>query len=294
MKKANKILMAAVAILLSLVLISTSVLSGVFAKFVITDKADISVGFTKWGVTVNLVADEAGQLATVNANHGNQAAFTATLDSSGNNATYEIKNLKLAPGDNLDKIAHFTISGSAEVPLRVYIIFHINFTADDFTIPTNVSEVSYPNIANAKGCCLFPIHFGTYLKNPTNNTYDFVDISNPFRSSVTTGNVAEGTCKNIFDDKLDVTQSTINGDGCVYKDFSTPGTKISFNHKTTKKTMEGLDFYLGFDYLIETSRSSGPNLSEAAVNAVSTYLSQNKPNATFDVRFTVSVEQIVT
>lgn len=78
MKKANKILMAAVAILLSLVLISTSVLSGVFAKFVITDKADISVGFTKWGITIDAGSDIAS--ASINTNASGASVSTNLVD----------------------------------------------------------------------------------------------------------------------------------------------------------------------------------------------------------------------
>mgnify|MGYP007037148426 CR=1 FL=1 len=54
MKKVNKILMATVAILLSLVLISTSVVSGIFAKFVIQKDAVVSVKFKNFGVKLSV------------------------------------------------------------------------------------------------------------------------------------------------------------------------------------------------------------------------------------------------
>lgn len=313
MKKVNKALMATVAILLSLVLITTSVVSGIFAKFVDTKSAGATISFKKWGVTVTLTPNET-QLDTVNGNHGNQSTFTATLDSTGTNASYEIKNLKLAPGDTLSKLAHFTVSGNAEVPLRVNIIIHVNFAESDFTVTTISNNTAldteaelkkvYPSIDNAIGSCLFPVRFRTYLKRTgADKTESYVNLCNPFRADVKNGTKVETTCASILCDYLDVSKDTTvyTSDACVYKDFLTPGTQIVFHPKPaddTKAANEDIDindFYLGFDYPITSSRPNDTkNLTEAAVNAVSTYLSQNKPNATFDVRFTVSVEQIVT
>ena len=54
MRRANKILMATVAILLCLVLITSSVVSTTLAKFVITKSASTSVGFTKFNMEVKL------------------------------------------------------------------------------------------------------------------------------------------------------------------------------------------------------------------------------------------------
>ena len=54
MKKSNKILMATVAILLSLVLISTSIVSGIFARFVIEKSGSTAIKFNKFGVDLEL------------------------------------------------------------------------------------------------------------------------------------------------------------------------------------------------------------------------------------------------
>ena len=54
MKRANKILMVTVAILLSLVLLSTSLVSGIFARFVVKKQADTTVGLEKFGVELTL------------------------------------------------------------------------------------------------------------------------------------------------------------------------------------------------------------------------------------------------
>ena len=54
MKKVNKIMMATVAILLSLVLISTSLVSGIFAKFVIKKEVGVPIKFKNFGVTMQV------------------------------------------------------------------------------------------------------------------------------------------------------------------------------------------------------------------------------------------------
>ena len=52
MRKTNRIMMGTVSILLCLVLVTTSVLSGIFAKYVTNQKAEANVAFKKWGITV--------------------------------------------------------------------------------------------------------------------------------------------------------------------------------------------------------------------------------------------------
>ena len=77
MKKVNKILMATVSILLSLVLLSTSLVSGIFAKYVIKNSAESNVGFKKWGITVTSGSD-------VNAEYKN-SANTVMIKSNSHN-----------------------------------------------------------------------------------------------------------------------------------------------------------------------------------------------------------------
>ena len=62
MQKLNKTMMRIISALLCLVLLSTSILSGIFAKYVVQKSADFgSVAFKKWGITVtansNLAAE---------------------------------------------------------------------------------------------------------------------------------------------------------------------------------------------------------------------------------------------
>ena len=58
MQKLNKTILRIVAALLCMVLLSTSILSGIFAKFVIQKKTDFgTVAFKKWGITIEPGSD---------------------------------------------------------------------------------------------------------------------------------------------------------------------------------------------------------------------------------------------
>ena len=59
MKKLNRIMMATVSILLSLVLMSTCIVSGVFARYAIKKGAKVDMSFKKWGITIEPGSDVA-------------------------------------------------------------------------------------------------------------------------------------------------------------------------------------------------------------------------------------------
>ena len=60
MRKVNRVLMKTAAILLALVLVTSCALSGIFAKYVTSMEIDMeSMKMKKFGVTVNMVVDEA-------------------------------------------------------------------------------------------------------------------------------------------------------------------------------------------------------------------------------------------
>ena len=52
MRKANKIIMATVSTLLTLILVSSCILSGLYAKYVTKESSLVTVGFKKFGVTI--------------------------------------------------------------------------------------------------------------------------------------------------------------------------------------------------------------------------------------------------
>ena len=91
MRRANKILMATVAILLCLVLITTSVLSGVFAKFAIKKNTTTTIKLEKFGVTL--------ALNTTTGLEGKIVGESSAQVNDGESITVTVSNAKIGPGD---------------------------------------------------------------------------------------------------------------------------------------------------------------------------------------------------
>lgn len=94
------------AVLLVLVLLSTCVVSGTFAKYVTAGNASDSATIAKWGVTVEANTSTVATVTEIN------GAAEAQVKS----ATPEVI---LAPGTAVAKLADFTISGTPEVAVNV-------------------------------------------------------------------------------------------------------------------------------------------------------------------------------
>lgn len=78
MQKNNKIFMRIVVALLCLALLSTSMLSGIFAKFAYQKDATAGVSFKRWGITVDAGSDIAS--ASINTNASGASVSTNLVD----------------------------------------------------------------------------------------------------------------------------------------------------------------------------------------------------------------------
>jgi hypothetical protein len=97
MQKLNKTMMRIISALLCLVLLSTSILSGIFAKYVVQKSADFgSVAFKKWGITVtansNLAAEykKSDNSVAIRATTANEKVFAP--GTTGNIAYFYVKS----------------------------------------------------------------------------------------------------------------------------------------------------------------------------------------------------------
>lgn len=126
MKKINKVIMMMVAILLTLVLISTSVVSGIFAKYVISKEATTIVSLKKFGVKL---AIEKG----TNYDASGATVTTGAISESSLNATVTVA---LVPGDDFKEIIKFvpTIDstvGKASVATNIKVKAEVTSTIGD-------------------------------------------------------------------------------------------------------------------------------------------------------------------
>ena len=138
MRKVNKIMMAAVSVLLTLVLITTSILSGVYARFMETDSANINAGFKNSGVTVVVDVDE-----TKMENYGitKSEGSNAALDKKAGRYTVTLSKINIGPGDDLTDLIKFTITGKANVRLKINIDMDIKYSASGFTVPAGIGKL---------------------------------------------------------------------------------------------------------------------------------------------------------
>ena len=131
MKKFSKILMMTVAILLTLVLASTSVVSGIFAKYVVTKKATTTVSLQKFGLTLQVEGKHGTKITNNPTNSTDLAVLSVTVE-----------NLYLTPGQALTDVVKFTIGGESNVD-KVNMV--ITATVDAYSpipVPKGVGSLS--------------------------------------------------------------------------------------------------------------------------------------------------------
>lgn len=138
MQKVNRIVKTVVAVLLILVLITTCLVSGIFAKYVKKGDADFSIKLKEWGVTISSNTD----LRKEYTSDGNVIVKSSTSINSG-------KDNIIMPGSS-GRFAYFHISGSPEVAYSV-----------DFSGSINIGDGYTSYIEDAKGNAIeyFPIQF---------------------------------------------------------------------------------------------------------------------------------------
>ena len=151
MRKANKILMATVAILLCLVLITTSVASGLFAKFVVTKSGSATITFEKFGVTVTMSITDLTALQNAGAriDLDKNNAPVETFTSEGHTIT--ISGLKMRPGLDFSRAVKFEFGKQGEtqtlsVPAEVRITTTVEYDDKVHTDTQNADKtITYHN-----------------------------------------------------------------------------------------------------------------------------------------------------
>ena len=306
MRRVNKILMATVAILLCLVLISTSVVSGIFAKYVIVKDAQISAVIQKFGVKVYL--DTSGAKA---------AGAVVNPSTNGDEASVSITGLNLKPGDNIYDALKIRFEGSTTVPLKVTIMFHSTVVLGN----NQFRILATDGIGDIKDTVhIMPVGFKCGAENITfdDDGKESIEYIIDSRANATT---SEGYVTNLapyfhqaadnielrlaqyLNSKLGVTilkyeYKDNNGnskyDRHVYQEFEA-GERIAFKGANT--------LVFGFEWPETYTTSITREITNAdktkktvtydedTLNRVSAFLSQNDKDKTIPITFTVKIEQ---
>ena len=181
MQKVNKIIKIVVAVLLSLTLITTCLVSGVFARYVKKGTSSMSVTIKKWGVTV-----------TVEPGSSMAALMTADqITSFENSVSFTFSDINIKPGDDFSDAVRFTINGTAEVDLQVRLTAQVTYGAGATSDYSKFKYYTDPDGDTTKDKYAMPIGFTFAALNEDAYKIEESYIADPFRKY--TGNSPSGS-----------------------------------------------------------------------------------------------------
>ena len=274
--RVNKIMMITVSVLLSLVLITSSVVSSTFAKYVSTGKASASARVAKWGVNIEVSAK--GELPEgikcVEQSDGKLVFTGITADTDS--------TFRLGPGADYSDRISVKFSGTAEVALRVVVGFDI--VADCDEVPKDISA----NMASPMYFIPMGFTFSAYDNaGAIKVEKDFV--SGPWNGASSLNGVDNLAAINYADNlsgKIDV-----EADGnCIEKAFA-PNEAIVFHPIKDFEVDESVsinEFRFGFEWPSEYTNSN----TKYDYDAICDYMIDYLADSTFAINYTIVIEQI--
>ena len=322
MRKANKILMATVAILLCLVLITTSVASGIFAKFVINGKGTSTISFEKFGVTVTMSIPDASLTALQNAGaqidiDSNNNKPIETFTSEGHTIT--ISNLKMRPGVVVPKAVKFAFTGEPTVPVQIKITPTVIYDSKVHTDTQNADEtITYHNyyvpadtiiqsiaangtITYMPATYYMPLGFN-FSYNSDGLTANTTIAVNPWSSSttksdVTASKISNEIAKGIFENRLGANTKAIaslSSGSNIITIGTFPAATDATKDESIKlhiNTKENCDFFhMGFYYPLDWPTDTSADKEK--YDKISTYIAEHTdPDCTITVSYTVELVQ---
>lgn len=138
-RKANRILMAIVLILLCLVLMTTSVVSGIFAKYTISKQILMSFSFESFGVTIKIIPSDELKTAVGDSN--------ITFDADGN---LTVQNLLMHPGDNFEDALKFQITGKPTADAELKVEVTVANEGNAFNNAFQITRLAFPSLFEDK------------------------------------------------------------------------------------------------------------------------------------------------
>lgn len=251
MKKFTKRLTMIVAILLSLVLLSSSIVSTTLAKYVVTKGASTTVGLNKFGLKVELAVDD--------------GFSTTETTKKGDTVEVTITGIKLVPGNDEAKYKNMiTASITETATVAANVTIEVSITADD----NSDFNVLADNFKGYTDCRYLPIGVcvaGSDVITPYTKYASTDDIGAKVQAAVA-GQIKTivGTdSTNVSSAKLSADNKTITG-------------TIGQNKKANVANI-GIGFYWPYTSNVTDS------------NEIGTWIAKNEP--TFTVTYKITVEQ---
>ena len=296
MRKANKIMMITVSVLLSAVLLTTSALSGTLAKYTTSATAHSeSARVAKWGVTVEATPDPNLVAIATNGDQYNE-----------NSVAFTFENIELAPGDSYPHAMHFEIGGKPEVSLMIKIIIDVSYSATKDTGELWINNgTAGVNKSDDTGDSYLPIGFYLGVPDMSGKYEKPTTILAPYYTGVHYNaeiSMQKAICNVVDLNCNSETLSTSKKLGYVYKTFA-PNKDVvlhpakgSYNtkqkktvHSEVNENVDITEFDLGFYW--PATWPEGGSSSNINYDELSMFLNQNR-NPTITAKFTVVIEQI--
>lgn len=138
-RKANRILMAIVLILLCLVLMTTSVVSGIFAKYTISKQVLMMFSFESFGVTIEIIPSEGLKDAV--------GAGNIRFDESRN---LTVSNLLMHPGNDFKDALKFQIKGKPTADAELKVEVTVANEGNAFDNAFQITRLAFPSLFEDK------------------------------------------------------------------------------------------------------------------------------------------------
>lgn len=302
MRKANKIMMITVSVLLSAVLLTTSALSGTLAKYTTSATAHSeSARVAKWGVTVEAkVSDELIAATNFTPKAGTENTWQKTEIS------VDLGEFGIKPGDYYSEAISFTFSGTAEVKLdvRIYIDMYYStaYTSNGFGVKKEFSGYKDDDSFMPMGLNIGSIDTNGNRAEPhllLPSWYTGAQFTSEVRMS-------REIC-NFIDTAYDSKKITPSGDNATTAEKNTPGyvaktfnpnDKIVFHpvksgtYNGTRTFNENVDIntlYVDLYWPIDRGNSE---VTSVDFDALTTYFEENKGDLTVSAKFIIVIEQV--
>lgn len=268
MSKVNKILMATVAILLTLVLISTSVVSSVFARFTIKKQASTVVGLEKFGVSIKLTPNDSLK------------STEQKLSQAGDTISVKFTS-DLLMGQKVYDALKVEVTGTPNVNVKLRISCKVDFEQTKFTVDDN------DIYGAAAGNKYMPLGFTARFDQDNDGSVESGEreyVCRPYQIPTDEYYIDEIITRNIANKVF----------GFEYARNETPKdatTGYYFDQEFSKKIEGRINcFYLGFDWLSQYSNNHPTNDANTN-NLVATHLAEKAAGSRIIITYTFHVEQ---
>lgn len=271
MSKVNKILMATVAILLTLVLISTSVVSSVFARFTIKKQASTVVGLEKFGVSIKLTPNNSLK------------STEQKLSQAGDTISVKFTS-DLLMGQKVYDALKVEVTGTPNVNVKLRISCKVDFEQTNFTVDNN------DIYGAAAGNKYMPLGFTAMFDQNNDGSVKSSEkeyVCRPYHIPAEDNQIDEIITRNIAGKVFDITYYKSKDPKTPY-DSSTE--TYYFDQEFSEEIKGNINcFYLGFDWLAQYD--GNPTNDANTNNLVATHLAEKAAGSRIIITYTFHVEQ---